>query len=155
VFPVIAQEWQRTRRSVELTIYCWQWDFDTRYDSHIGVVDDFWGANFLDSQHSNNSWDSAGHGTDTSCTLGCPNDGNSATGLGIAPKVGYTALFSNLWLSSNQSLGCFACQRSPAFLSCLFCLARSTLRTKCSALRSTCWMSEYHLPHIQWMTGLS
>ena len=51
------------------------------------MVDDFWGANFLDPQQSNNSWDSAGHGTGTACTLGCPNDGNAATGLGIAPKV--------------------------------------------------------------------
>ena len=51
------------------------------------MVDDFWGANFLDAQHSNNSWDTAGHGTDTACVLGCPNNGDSATGLGIAPKV--------------------------------------------------------------------
>ena len=54
---------------------------------HAGVIDDFWGANFLNSQRSNDSWDTAGHGTGTSCTLGCPNDGSTGTGLGIALKA--------------------------------------------------------------------
>ena len=54
---------------------------------HAGVIDDFWGANFLNSQRSNDSWDNAGHGTGTSCTLGCPNDGSTGTGLGIALKA--------------------------------------------------------------------
>ena len=54
---------------------------------HAGVIDDFWGANFLNSQRSNDSWDNAGHGTGTSCTLGCPNDGSTGTGLGVALKA--------------------------------------------------------------------
>ena len=54
---------------------------------HAGVIDDFWGANFLNSQRSNDSWDNAGHGTGTSCALGCPNDGSTGTGLGIALKA--------------------------------------------------------------------
>ncbi|CAK0784393.1 hypothetical protein CVIRNUC_007597 [Coccomyxa viridis] len=56
-------------------------------DDGNGVIDDFWGANFLNSQRSNDSWDTAGHGTGTSCALGCPNDGSTGTGLGIALKV--------------------------------------------------------------------
>lgn len=53
-----------------------------------GVVDDYFGANFMDQKRANVSWEqSGGHGTGTAATLGGPNDGNTNTQLGVSPKV--------------------------------------------------------------------
>ncbi len=56
--------------------------------SCAGVVDDYFGANFMDQSQANVSWEqSGGHGTGTAATLGGPNDGNPYTQLGVSPKV--------------------------------------------------------------------
>lgn len=53
-----------------------------------GVVDDYFGANFLEPSNSNVSWDYNGHGAGTAQTLAGVNDGVASTNLGVCPKAG-------------------------------------------------------------------
>ncbi|CAL8469682.1 g9223 [Coccomyxa elongata] len=79
-------------------------------DDANGVVDDYFGANFMDQRQANVSWEqSGGHGTGTAATLGGPNDGNPNTQLGVSPKVSImpcVAMDSSLNVPFSAAISC-------------------------------------------------